>query len=207
MLSCHFTRALVHSPIFHRHLASRLYAVTISVPCSTADDIEALGAKLGRNGQIQDVLLLKGKLFIPYFYLVPPICTLAGDLGAGKTCFSRGFIRSQLEDFELRVTSPSYLLDNSYEVYNDDDKVAYLIHHMDLYRLPTGCDLTMLRIPEIYSDSICLIEWPQRMAPQFHPESYLEVDITIDVDGSERRHVRLTPSDETWEKRLRGLQL
>ena len=42
------------------------------------------------------------------------IC-LHGDVGAGKTCFARGFIRERTADPILRVTSPSYLLDNSYE--------------------------------------------------------------------------------------------
>ena len=40
---------------------------------------------------------------------------LHGDVGAGKTCFARGFIRARTADPGLRVTSPSYLLDNSYE--------------------------------------------------------------------------------------------
>ena len=42
-----------------------------------------------------------------------------------------------------------------------------------------GSDLSILSIPEIYKESICLIEWPQRMAETFRPSQYLQVTITI----------------------------
>ena len=48
------------------------------------------------------------------FFLV-----LNRDLGTGKTCFARGFVRARVGDPDLPVTSPSYLLDNTYEVHNE----------------------------------------------------------------------------------------
>jgi tRNA threonylcarbamoyladenosine biosynthesis protein TsaE len=42
------------------------------------------------------------------------IC-LDGDLGAGKTALSRGFVRTATGDEGLRVTSPTYLLSNAYQ--------------------------------------------------------------------------------------------
>jgi tRNA A37 threonylcarbamoyladenosine biosynthesis protein TsaE len=42
------------------------------------------------------------------------IC-LDGDLGAGKTALSRGFVRAATGDAGLRVTSPTYLLSNAYQ--------------------------------------------------------------------------------------------
>lgn len=41
---------------------------------------------------------------------------LMGDLGAGKTAFARGFLRAATGVADLRVTSPTYLLSNSYPV-------------------------------------------------------------------------------------------
>lgn len=39
----------------------------------------------------------------------------------------------------MRVTSPSYLLDNVYDYFDTgEDETRKKIHHMDLYRLPTG---------------------------------------------------------------------
>ena len=42
------------------------------------------------------------------------------DLGTGKTCFARGFIRARIGDPDLAVTSPTYLLDNTYEAEDED---------------------------------------------------------------------------------------
>ena len=96
---------------------------------------------------------------------------LHGDVGAGKTCFARGFIRARTADPGLRVTSPSYLLDNSYEA--DDGlmcvrkkrarrsaRVVHLlprsIHHMDLYRLSEEADLRVLNLEEALAECA----WP-----------------------------------------------
>ena len=149
-----------------------------NILCSTPEDIEAVGCKLAAIVGNGDVILLKG------------------DLGAGKTTFSRGLIRAKFEDDSMRVTSPSYLLDNTYEY----DEGQY-IHHMDLYRLPTGCDLSILDIPGIYSSSLCLIEWPQRMGPNL-PEEFLEVDIGIEKD--ETRNIRFVAVGEIWIERMKS---
>ena len=63
-----------------------------------------------------------------------------------------------------------------------------VIHHMDLYRLPDGCDVSILQIPEIYSTSMCLIEWPQRLGDMLihtyacayiytYPYTYIRIQI------------------------------
>ena len=80
---------------------------------------------------------------------------LVGDLGAGKTCFARGFIQSLgiIED----VTSPTYSLINSYSAVLGD------IHHLDLYRLTDDVDYCQSGLDDTDTDnSIWLIEWPQR---------------------------------------------
>jgi tRNA threonylcarbamoyl adenosine modification protein YjeE len=175
----------LRTPGFRGAVVSRRYVTTgdgmvaknsWSVTCREADDIETLGAKIAPFIGNGDVILLRG------------------DLGAGKTTFSRGIIRSKFEDEDMRVTSPSYLLDNSYEY----DEGKY-IHHMDLYRLPTGCDLSMLNIPEIFETTLCLIEWPQRMGTNL-PKEYLDVDIRIQKD--ELRLIDMTAYGEKWVKKM-----
>lgn len=44
---------------------------------------------------------------------------LQGDLGVGKTSFARGFLRAATGNWALRVTSPTYLLSNTYPVILD----------------------------------------------------------------------------------------
>ncbi|CAM9109504.1 unnamed protein product [Choristocarpus tenellus] len=103
--------------------------------------MEKIGAILGEDSQEGDTILL------------------SGDLGTGKTCFARGFIRARVGEPSLPVTSPSYLLDNTYKTEGGD----LIIHHMDLYRLSGASDLHILDIPEVLQSSICLIEWPCRL--------------------------------------------
>ena len=148
------------------------------ITCATDEAMENLGQRLGPLVGNADVILLKG------------------DLGAGKTTFSRGLIRAKFDDEDMRVTSPSYLLDNTYEY----DEGMY-IHHMDLYRLPTGCDLSMLGIPDIYGTSLCLIEWPQRMDAKALPTDYLDMNFHINKDD-ESRCITLTPYGERWIQKL-----
>ena len=152
--------------------------------CETAEDIEAVGEKLSPCLGPGDVLLLRG------------------DLGAGKTCLARGLIREKHQDADMVVTSPSYLLDNTYDLGDTGKK----IHHMDLYRLPEGCDMTVLGIPEIFTESLCLIEWPSRMSPDIYPKDYLDVELKILKDES--RMIKFIPSIQAtsrWTKKLSGL--
>ena len=110
----------------------------------------------------------------------------------------------------MKVTSPTYLLDNIY-TYHSNSEGIQTIHHFDLYRLPTGCNLDMLGIPKIYNESICLIEWPQRLNINNQPKEYLNVMITITNDNetaamkennSNTRCVTLIPYGDKWNKKI-----
>jgi len=137
---------------------------------------------------------------------------LRGDLGAGKTTLARGLLREKLQEPELRVTSPSYLLDNIFECGD------LTVHHLDLYRLPTGCDMTMLGIPSIFSSSLCLVEWAQRLPAGSVPTEFLDVVLTIDAPSempasgsaagaAESRTIRITPSaaKSKWSSMLNSV--
>eukprot|EP00979_Chaetoceros_neogracilis_P004817 scaffold838_cov218-Chaetoceros_neogracile.AAC.17 len=140
------------------------------------------------------------------------VLVLDGDLGSGKTCFSRGFVRARTGFTDMRVTSPTYLLSNTYPTYDDDDLLivdAYTfhsrIHHMDLYRLAEGSpkDLEPLNLDFVLNNCISLIEWSSRLGEMMPPER-LEINFKIDPDTMEEeentRYLQLIPHGEKWIK-------
>lgn len=97
------------------------------------------------------------------------------------------------QDEDMIVTSPSYLLDNCYE-YDQNS----FIHHIDLYRLPMGCDMNILNIPAIFTSSLCIIEWPNRLSNDIYPESYLEITLSITKDEQQYRTIHFKSVGTKW---------
>ena len=117
------------------------------------------------------------------------IC-LHGTVGAGKSLFARAFIRSALnEGLSLSVTSPTYLIQNTYEKEDDESDVSAMkgvqkVHHFDLYRLPDEKSVKQLiDLEETFSNtSVSVFEWPDRLGSLIEKaENRVDVFISASV--------------------------
>jgi len=118
---------------------------------------------------------------------------LVGDLGAGKTTFARGFLRSL--GHTGRVPSPTYTLIEPYDV------VGYTVSHIDLYRLQSPGEVEALALSELCgSGTMLLIEWPANGGHGVPPAD-LRVELDIDIDGQGRvmRLIGLSPAGKSLD--------
>src|SRR5262245_35615280 len=114
------------------------------------------------------------------------LVTLSGDLGAGKTTFARMLIRYLARDEGISVPSPTFTLQQTYEL------APFPLVHGDLYRLSGPAELAELGFDDLPQESVVVLEWPDRAAG-FLPADRLDIALTLaPQDGPEFRNARLT---------------
>ncbi|WP_240739506.1 tRNA (adenosine(37)-N6)-threonylcarbamoyltransferase complex ATPase subunit type 1 TsaE [Marinitoga lauensis] len=120
------------------------------------------------------------------------IILLYGDLGTGKTTFTKGFIKSLIKDSELTVTSPTFALVRVYD--NNNNK----IYHADLYRLSDPEEIPYVGLFED-SEGIYLIEWPERLE-YYLPEERLEIYLYYNKENITIRDIEIIGVGEKYKK-------
>ena len=83
----------------------------------------------------------------------PYTVLLQGNLGTGKTTFSRFFLQSILINSQV-ITSPTFNIINVYNTTKGE------VWHVDLYRLESKKEVFNLGLLEFINYGIALIEWP-----------------------------------------------
>ncbi|HMG15443.1 MAG TPA: tRNA (adenosine(37)-N6)-threonylcarbamoyltransferase complex ATPase subunit type 1 TsaE [Saprospiraceae bacterium] len=109
---------------------------------------------------------------------------LIGPMAAGKTTLTKSLVASL--GSKDAVTSPTYSLVNEYKL----EKAAFLIKHIDLYRLNSIEEALDIDIEDhLYDSSICIIEWPEIIEP-LAPENVLRLILSV-LPNNQRKLVFL----------------
>ena len=99
------------------------------------------------------------------------VLALYGDLGSGKTTFTR-YLAEALE-IPARVQSPTFVIARKY--HGGIGKIKSL-NHIDLYRLSDPAEVEEIGIPEIIKEqnSATVIEWPE-LATSYVPQNTIKI--------------------------------
>ena len=134
---------------------------------NSPEETEAVGKRLGQS--------LKPGAVITY----------QGDLGAGKTAFTRGVALGL--GAKEQVTSPTYTIVNEYL------SGKYPLFHFDMYRLASSDDLFDIGW-EDYLDrgGICAVEWSENVADAMENA----IVVTIEKLGDDARRITIEGGEE-----------
>ena len=129
------------------------------------DQLENVSKKLSKITNIGDIFFLKG------------------ELGVGKTTFSRFLINFLHERFLIdkpkNIKSPSFPIMINYPLVN------FEICHYDLYRLKNKNELTEIFFFEYFKKNISIIEWPDIILDNFLVKNYYLIEFNF-VDEVKR---------------------
>ncbi|MFC1598640.1 tRNA (adenosine(37)-N6)-threonylcarbamoyltransferase complex ATPase subunit type 1 TsaE [Patescibacteria group bacterium] len=92
------------------------------------------------------------------------IIALQGDLGAGKTIFTKGLAKAL--GMKNQITSPTFVLMKVYPIGHKPSAISQFVH-IDCYRLDDAQELFYLGIEEYLNkkDTIVVIEWADKIKP------------------------------------------
>ena len=122
----------------------------------SAKSTEELGSRIAG--------VLKGKEMIAMF----------GDLGAGKTAFTRGLCEGL--GIDEGVSSPTFAIVNAYSG-------KYPVYHFDMYRIKDVDDLFATGFYDYIGTGITIIEWSENIESELEPDCIrIRIDKTDDED-------------------------
>lgn len=118
------------------------------------------------------------------------VYALVGDLGVGKTVFTKGFAEGL--GIEEPVNSPTFTILQIYE------EGRLPLYHFDVYRIEEPEEMEEIGLDEyIDGDGVCLIEWAGRIE-ELLPEDVIVVFIEKDLEkGLDYRRITVQRRSET----------
>lgn len=109
------------------------------------------------------------------------VITLNGDLGAGKTAFTKEL--GKLLGVANEITSPTFVIMKSYDI--PTHPFLKTLTHIDAYRIEEDDEMSVLGFGELLQDPsrlIC-IEWPEKIQ-NLIPEYAYHILFTLNLDGT-----------------------
>lgn len=146
----------------------------MEIVTTSAEETEALAARLAACLEPGDVVLVRG------------------ELGAGKTTFVRGAARAL--GVEGRVTSPTFTIGHRYE-----GRVA--VSHLDLYRFAALSPAEWGDLEPYFDGAVVFVEWPEAGEGALPTP---RVVVTLEHVSPAERRVRIRSDDPSLLQRMPG---
>jgi len=152
--------------------------VSSVVKSSGPKETEAVGEALGSQLRVGDLVVL------------------TGDLGTGKTTFTKGLARGL--GVTDRITSPTFTIVQEY-----DGRVP--VAHVDVYRLERIQELHDFGFEELLEQRVTVVEWGEAIALVL-PRDRVDVRIVMDEEsGDDGRVLEITAAGTSWHARRPAL--
>lgn len=112
-----------------------------------------------------------------------------GDLGAGKTKFTEGFL--SFWNLQNEISSPTFTIVNEYTSKDIN------IYHFDVYRLADIDEFYAIGGQEYFEKGICIIEWGELILDAL-PDKYIKIEILKDHDEENIRLIKIDNYGESF---------
>lgn len=121
------------------------------------------------------------------------ILALHGNLGAGKTTWTRGLVEGLGLDTQA-YSSPTFTICHSYRPQVDQQALIPVLHHLDVYRLSGAEEFHSAGLQELLeTEGNCVLEWAERIADLLPPTCW---ELHIDrVDERRQASLEIIPSN------------
>lgn len=135
----------------------------------SSDDTKKIGYEMGKKAKSGDVFCL------------------CGDLGVGKTVFTKGFAEGL--GITEHITSPTFTIINEYKGILD-------LYHFDVYRISCLEEMDDTGYEDyFFGDGVCLIEWAE-IVKELIPEYAVWINIEKNYDmGDDYRSITTGTED------------
>ena len=146
------------------------------------------------NSSTETALIAKKFAF---FLNVGDIVVLTGELGAGKTKFTEGFL--SYYNLQDEISSPTFNIVNEY--VSKDIK----IYHFDVYRLADIDEFYAIGGEEYFEKGICFIEWGEQIDEALS-EAYIKINFEQDDENENLRILKFEAIGTKYERILDSLK-